>query len=100
MGILPIVHVFLLRQERGVLMAKIGVEQSLTNVSEALKNRGFNVITLKEEADAKNCDVCVITGQDENVMGIQNIVTEGSILNASGLSAEQVCQEVENRIQG
>lgn len=80
-------------------MAKIGVEQSLTNVSEALKDRGYNVVTLKEESDAKNCDVCVITGQDENVMGMQNIVTEGSILNASGLSAEEVCQEVENRIQ-
>ena len=80
-------------------MAKIGVEQSLTNVSEALRDKGFNVVTLKEESDAKNCDVCVITGQDENVMGIQNVVSQGSILNASGLSAEEVCQEVENRIQ-
>lgn len=80
-------------------MAKIGVEQSLTNVSEELRDKGFNVVTLKEESDAKNCDVCVITGQDENVMGIQNVVSQGSILNASGLSAEEVCQEVENRIQ-
>lgn len=74
------------------------MEQSLTNVSEALKNKGYDVVTLKNELDAKNCDLCVITGQDENVMGIQNIVSEGSILNASGLSAEEVCQEVENRL--
>lgn len=80
-------------------MAKIGVEQSLTNVSEALQNNGYEVITLKQESDAKNCDVCVITGQDENMMGIQNTITEGSIINASGLSAEEVCQEVETRLQ-
>lgn len=80
-------------------MAKIGVEQSLTNVSEALQNNGYEVVTLKQESDAKNCDVCVITGQDENMMGIQNTITEGSIINASGLSAEEVCQEVETRLQ-
>lgn len=80
-------------------MAKVGVEQTLTNVSEALRDKGYHVVTLKEQSDAKNCDVCVITGQDENIMGIQNVVSKGSILNASGLSAEEVCQEVENRIQ-
>ncbi|PWA13356.1 hypothetical protein DCC39_00220 [Pueribacillus theae] len=80
-------------------MAKIGVEQSLTNVSEALQNNGYEVVTLKQESDAKNCDVCVITGQDENMMGIQNTITEGSIINASGLSAEEVCQEVETRLR-
>ncbi len=79
-------------------MATVGVEQSLTNVSEALQNKGFHVVTLKQESDATNCDVCVISGQDENMMDIQNIVTNGSILNASGLSAEEICQEVEKRI--
>lgn len=81
------------------MMTKIGVEQSLTNVTQALKEKGYNVVELKNEQDAKGCDCCVITGGDENVMGIQNVVTEGSVIDATGLSADEVCQHVESRIQ-
>jgi hypothetical protein len=83
----------------GVIMAKIAVEQSLTNVSEALKGKGYDVITLKTENDAKGVDCCVVTGQDVNVMGIQDVVTQGSVIDARGLSADEVCQEVEERIK-
>ncbi|RAK23189.1 uncharacterized protein UPF0180 [Anoxybacillus vitaminiphilus] len=80
-------------------MAKIGVEQSLTNVQEALKERGHEVVPLRQESDAKGCDCCVVTGQDSNVMGIQNTVTSGSVIEASGLTAEEVCQAVEARLR-
>lgn len=73
----------------------IGVEQSLTNVEDALKAKGFEVIQLRNEEDAKNCAACVITGQDENVMGISDIVTAGSVINASGLSADEIVNRVE-----
>ena len=72
----------------------IGVEQSLSNVEAALKAKGYEVIQLRNEEDAKKCDACVITGQDENMMGIGNIVTSGSVINAHGLSADEVCQRV------
>jgi hypothetical protein len=85
------------KEER--FMAKIGVEQSLTDVQEALQSRGYDVVQLKQENDAQGCDCCVITGQDQNVMGIQNVVTKGSVINASGLTAEEVCQQVETKIQ-
>lgn len=79
-------------------MAKIGVEQSLTDVQQALQEKGFEVIQLKQEKDANGCDCCVVTGQDSNVMGIANTVIKGPVIEASGLTAEQICQEVENRI--
>jgi hypothetical protein len=79
-----------------VHVAKIGVESSLTNVQDALRERGYDVVDLKQEEDAKGCDCCVISGQDENVMGMQNVVTAGRVIDARGLSAEEVCQEVEN----
>lgn len=79
-------------------MAKIGVEQSLSNVAENLKKAGHEVVTLKQASDAKGCDCCVISGQDENVMGIQNTVTQGSVINASGRSAEEIQQEIEQRL--
>jgi hypothetical protein len=80
-------------------MAKIGVEHSLINVQEALKARGHEVIPLRGENDAKDCDCCVVTGQDSNVMGIQNVVTAGSVIEASGLTAEEICQKVQEKLR-
>ncbi|ANC76705.1 hypothetical protein ABID52_002491 [Fictibacillus halophilus] len=80
-------------------MARIGVEQSLSNVSDALRSKGHDVVELRQEQDANGCDCCVISGQDQNVMGIQNAVTQGSVLNAHGMSADEVCQAVESRLQ-
>lgn len=73
----------------------IGVEQSLSNVEAALQAKGYEVIQLRNEQDAKNCDVCVITGQDENMMGISDTTIEGSIIDARGLSADEIVQRVD-----
>jgi glutamine amidotransferase PdxT len=79
-------------------MARIGVEGSLTDVREALQERGYDIVDLRNENDAKGCDCCVVTGQDSNVMGISNTVTAGSVIEASGLSAEEICQQVESKL--
>jgi hypothetical protein len=78
-------------------MARIGVEQSLTNISEALREKGHEVIDLKQESDAQNCDCCVVSGIDSNVMGMQDTQMQGSVIEANGLSADEVCQQVEQR---
>ncbi|AIM15289.1 MULTISPECIES: YkuS family protein [Neobacillus] len=80
-------------------MARIGVEQSLTNIQQALREKGYEVVELKQESDAQNCDCCVVTGLDSNVMGMQDSVTKASVIDANGLSAEEVCQQVENKLQ-
>lgn len=79
-------------------MAKIGVEETLTDVQQALSEKGYDVITLRNEQDATGCDCCIISGQDENVMGIQTMVTNGPVIDARGMSADDVCREVEDRI--
>ncbi|TYR79875.1 YkuS family protein [Priestia megaterium] len=80
-------------------MAKIGVESSLSDVQAALQQMGHEVVQLRNESDAQGCDCCVVTGQDSNIMGISNAVTQGSVITASGLTAEEVCQQVENKFQ-
>lgn len=80
-------------------MAKIGVEQSLTNVQEALREKGYDVVELKKESDTQECECCVVSGLDSNVMGMQDIDYKGSVIEASGMSADEVCQEVESRLQ-
>lgn len=79
-------------------MAKIGVEESLTDVQQALQEKGYDVVQLRQENDAKGCDCCVVTGQDSNVMGISNTVTAGSVIKASGMTADEICQEVESKL--
>jgi hypothetical protein len=80
-------------------MAKVGVEQSLTNIQQALREKGYDVVELKQESDAQNCDCCVITGIDSNVMGMQDTLIKGSVIEANGLSADEVCSQVESKLQ-
>jgi len=76
-------------------MAKVGVEQSLSNISEALRGKGHDVVELKQESDLQGCDCCVVTGLDSNVMGMQDTQMQGSVIEANGLSADEVCSQVE-----
>lgn len=82
-----------------LFMAKIGVEGSLTNVQQALRDKGHEVIELRQESDAENCDCCVVTGMDSNVMGNHDTTTQAPVIEASGLSADEVCQQVEQHLQ-
>jgi glutamine amidotransferase PdxT len=79
-------------------MSRIGVEESLTNIQEALREKGFDVVEIKQEADVKNVDCCVVTGLESNVMGISDTSLKASIIEANGLTADEVCREVENKV--
>ena len=74
----------------------IGVEQSLSNVEDALKAKGYEVIQLRNEEDAKKCDACVITGQDRDVMRNSDPIMAGPVIDAAGLSADEVIQRVDH----
>ena len=53
------------------------------------------MIQLRTEADAKKCDAAVITGQDKDVMGISDTVIAGPVIDADGLSADEITQRVD-----
>ncbi|MFD3446226.1 YkuS family protein [Microbacteriaceae bacterium 4G12] len=80
-------------------MAKIGVEQSLTDVQEALQDKGYEIVQLRSENDAKGCDCCVVTGLDTNVGGMSTTSIDGPVIEASGLTADEICQKVESKLQ-
>lgn len=80
-------------------MAKVGVEQSLTNIQQALREKGYDVVELTNESDAAGVDCCVVTGLDSNVMGMQDTVTKAPVIDANGMSADEVCSAVESRLQ-
>lgn len=80
-------------------MSKIGVEQSLTNVQDALRAKGYNIVELKQESDAKGVDCCVVTGLDMDVLGMQNTSMKGSVIDAHGLSADEICRQVDEKMK-
>lgn len=86
-------------------MKNIGVERNLTNVSDFLSNRGGYNVQLFDTAQ-KNVkdfidgfDAVIVSGVNENLMGIEDTMAKTSIIDASGLTPEDVMKEIERRIQ-
>lgn len=79
-------------------MPRVGVEESLSNITDALREKGYDVIELKQEADVQGCECCVVTGLDSNVMGMADTSIKGPVIEANGLSADEVCRQVDQRM--
>jgi Holliday junction resolvase len=77
-------------------LARIAVEESLNNVKEALENNGHEVVRM-EANNMDNCQCCIISGQDKDVMGVENAETQASVINADGLTAEEIVKQVNQR---
>ncbi|WP_047153621.1 YkuS family protein [Aneurinibacillus tyrosinisolvens] len=78
-------------------MARIAVENTLGNVKQHLQNNGFQVVPMDNTSIA-NCECCVISGEDNNMMGIANTLTKAPVINAQGLTAEEVLEAVNHQI--
>lgn len=79
-------------------MARIGVEETLSDVKAALMEMGHEVVDLRTEADVNGCDCCIISGQDKDVMGIADATTDASVINARGFAAQDIVQMVNDRL--
>lgn len=77
---------------------RIAVEEGLTPVREYLQENGYDVVDLNERVQAEDCDCCIVSGGDVNVMGMQDIVTDVPVIDARGMTSEEVYQKVQERI--
>lgn len=78
---------------------KIAVEGSLSDVKDLLQSKGYQVEDLNNKNNLNTYDAIIITGQDSNVLGIENAVTKSPVIDARGQSAEEVYQQLQNRIK-
>ncbi|BCJ87492.1 YkuS family protein [Effusibacillus dendaii] len=78
-------------------MNRIAVEANLSPVHEYLKNQGCQVDTLDADHLGANnqYSAIVISGTDQNLMGIQNVAQNCPVINASGLSPQQVYERIQ-----
>ena len=84
------------------MKAKVAVESDLSNVSEYLEDQGYEIIEffhsdeLSEEL--QNVDAIVTSGMDENLLGMHDIETNAFIIEASGLTPEEIGDMLEQRL--
>ncbi|WP_274362558.1 YkuS family protein [Paenibacillus thermotolerans] len=78
-------------------MAKVAVENSLGNIKDALHNSGYEVMDMSGNLEA--CDCCVISGEDKNMMGMTDRATQASVINAQGMTEDEVIQRVNECVQ-
>lgn len=74
----------------------VAVEDGLTDVKQALENAGFKTVNLSQ--NITNPVAVVVTGIDENFLGMQTVTNEVPVIDCRALTAEQVVEEVQRRI--
>lgn len=78
------------------MKSRVAVEGSLTNIARDLRTQGYEVVDLNSN-EIQNVNAVVVSGEDNNVMNMADIKTKAPVINARGMTAEQVRSEIEKR---
>jgi len=81
-------------------MKKIAVQKGLTEVKDYLSGEGY---TVKEFDNSKKnaghfldrYDAVIVTGENQNIMGVEETITSTPIIDATGMTGEEVKNNIE-----
>lgn len=81
-------------------MKKVAVQKGLSPIKDYLSEEGYNV---KEFSNRKKnagnflnkYDSVVVTGENQNIMGVENTISSTTIIDASGMTGEEVKRQIE-----
>lgn len=78
----------------------IALEESLSRFRQPLEEAGFATmeITRFAQTDSNRADLVMISGQYENLMGIQTTSTSAPVINVGGLTAEEIVSLARDRL--
>ncbi|SNX55107.1 YkuS family protein [Thermoanaerobacterium sp. RBIITD] len=84
---------------------KIAVERQLSSVKRYLTDKGYDVVNLEQNSelsgiDIKDYDAIVITGQHRDMLGYENTITKSPVIDAAGLTPEDVESQIKRSIGG
>jgi hypothetical protein len=81
----------------------IAVEHNLTPVIEYLSEKGYKVKDIDFGREyGKNIDkydAVVVTGMNKDFLGVQDIVSKIPVIDAKGLTAEEVFSQLNNTLK-
>ncbi len=72
----------------------VAVEKNLSRLAESLEVEGYEVINL-DDADLDSVDAILVSGADNNLMNIQDIVSAVPVINASGKTTDEILEELD-----
>lgn len=76
---------------------KIAIDHNLTNIRRYLEDKGYQTTNLTAEID--DVALIVVTGMESNILGDEVTSTDVPIIEAAGLTADEVFDEVQRRLQ-
>ncbi|HHY14487.1 MAG TPA: YkuS family protein [Firmicutes bacterium] len=79
------------------MQKKIAIEDGLSNIRSYLEENGFKTIGLSESP--QQASLFIVSGMDTNPLGDAATTSRTPVIEAAGLSAQQVLEEVEKRLQ-
>jgi imidazolonepropionase-like amidohydrolase len=72
----------------------IAVEEGLTPVKEYLQEKGYQVVSIKK---GQKADAAVVSGMDDNFMNMEDVVMGAPVINAQGMTPQDVLQALERK---
>lgn len=84
------------------MMKSIAIQKDLTPIKNYLSEKGYNVKEFEGNAEFAtkqfgDVDAIVVTGLEENVLGMENTSSKASIIDARGMKPEEVEQAIASR---
>ena len=81
-------------------MKKIAVQKGLNPIKDYLSEEGY---TVKEFDNRKKnagnfldrYDAVIVTGENQNIMGVENTISSTPIIDATGMTGEEVKKQIE-----
>lgn len=74
----------------------VALDDTLEFAREALKAEGFDVVSLRH--GGSQADAVVVSGMDTNMMGMENRDFEASVIEATGLDANEIVEQVRRSV--
>lgn len=81
------------------LSKRVAVSYELGQIRSLLRERGYEVVDLEIGAEALGkVDAVVVSGLSENLLGMEDRLTEAPVIDARGRQAEEVLWDLEKRL--
>lgn len=81
-------------------MHNIAIEPGLTPVSKYLSGKGYNIENISSaETAGRKYDAYIVTGMNTDLMGISDTETNAVVIQAKGMTPEEVYSELQKRLQ-
>lgn len=75
---------------------RICVADELGNIKAVLRDQGYEVLGMN--GVNQKPDAVIVSGLDDNVMGMEDMCVNAPVISAHGLSADEVVEELKQRM--